>query len=64
MHGYWSTQAPGHADAFTPRNEPTPEKAMRAFDPMANSSTCPFCDKHCPLSDPGCPKGEAYARRM
>jgi hypothetical protein len=25
---------------------------------------CPLCEKHCPLSAPSCPKGEAYAARM
>lgn len=32
-------------------------------DSEIGSETCPLCRKHCLLSEPSCPKGEAYAAR-
>ena len=26
----------------------------------AGLNTCPLCKNHCPLDEPGCPKGEAF----
>ena len=26
--------------------------------------SCPLCKNHCPLSEPGCPKGEAFVQSM
>jgi len=43
-------QTMGRAD-----NAPSEAAAM-------SSATCPLCKNHCPLSDPGCPKGEAFAQ--
>ncbi len=28
----------------------------------AVGATCPLCKNHCPLSEPGCSKGQAYAQ--
>ena len=27
-------------------------------------TNCPRCDKHCPLNNPGCGRGERYAREL
>jgi len=32
-----------------------------AHTPQAHDAACPLCDNHCPLSNPGCDKGLAYA---
>ena len=28
------------------------------------NGTCPQCDKHCPLSNPGCGRGRRYAAQL
>jgi len=38
--------------------------APRRAAPATALGTCPLCDNHCPLSNPGCPKGEAYGRSL
>nr|WP_321467427.1 hypothetical protein [uncultured Desulfobulbus sp.] len=43
-------QTMGHED-----NAPSKATAM-------SGATCPLCKNHCPLSDPGCPKGEVFAQ--
>lgn len=36
------------------------DETKLATDPLV----CPFCENQCLLDDPGCPKGEAYARSL
>jgi DNA-binding MarR family transcriptional regulator len=47
-------------------NHDSEEKPIDQKDTVAGtiseSETCPLCNRHCLLSDPGCPKGGAYAR--
>jgi hypothetical protein len=38
------------------------ETAMR--DDALSTSQCPLCDEHCPLSNPGCRKGVAFASQQ
>jgi hypothetical protein len=32
-----------------------------ALQPETSVSQCPLCEKHCPLNNPGCRKGAAFA---
>ena len=43
---------------------PHQECKVSEMNRAAAGATCPLCKNHCPLSDPGCPKGEAIARSI
>ncbi|WP_419786774.1 hypothetical protein [Pseudodesulfovibrio sp.] len=67
MNGYdfRQTSRPGYRepelrqgnDSLSPMNADN-----GSFEPNLSGQTCPLCKNHCPLSNPSCPKGEAYAR--
>nr|WP_320012493.1 hypothetical protein [uncultured Desulfobulbus sp.] len=48
-------------NSFTVRSriDNTPEATENALN-----VSCPLCKNHCPLSEPGCPKGEAFVQSM
>ena len=33
------------------------------YTAVSDTNRCPICDNHCPLSEPGCGKGAALAKR-
>ena len=35
-----------------------------AAAPLVQAGECPFCENHCPLDDPACGKGKAYASSL
>lgn len=46
---------------------PTERAAWRPLNAAGSDALpghCPQCDKHCPLDDPGCGKGKAFAARL
>jgi hypothetical protein len=44
-----------------PRQEIFMRNDALAFE--KNRYQCPLCEKHCPLSDPGCREGIAFAKK-
>jgi DNA-binding MarR family transcriptional regulator len=54
----------GRAERPSPRGEHGEKEeglgSEQRVDPQQDSGTCPLCNRHCSLSDPGCPKGGAY----
>ena len=50
-------------DARQEMQAQAPQGAPRGME-AEQPGVCPICKNHCPLSDPGCDKGKAYAFSM
>lgn len=59
-HGRFHARRHGHGYG---RTESRQEISLRhnALPAEANLSQCPLCENRCPLNDPGCRKGAAFA---
>ncbi|MDR1936140.1 MAG: hypothetical protein LBS49_11295 [Candidatus Accumulibacter sp.] len=51
----------GQGSSGMPRQEIFMRNDALAFE--KNRYQCPLCEKHCPLSDPGCREGIAFAKK-
>ena len=40
------------------------DERRAASSEASDVSSCPLCKNHCDLSDPSCPKGEAYLNSL
>ena len=50
-----------YSDETTPAASNQKQAAGTFIAGDTTEGFCPLCKKHCPLSAPSCPKGEAYA---
>jgi hypothetical protein len=60
QRGFGRGSGGGRGDFHTMQNQDNPPVPVPAFV----GATCPLCKNHCSLSEPGCPKGEAFAQSL
>lgn len=61
--GFNAQTQSGDDQIFATQKDSAAAQVME-MKPASGVSACPFCEKQCLLDDPGCGKGEAYARSL
>ncbi|MDR1920675.1 MAG: hypothetical protein LBS31_02900 [Candidatus Adiutrix sp.] len=61
-HKHFHGHSHGRGSPRIPRQKSSMRNEALPFE--ENTFQCPLCEKHCPLNDPCCRKGAAFAKKL